>query len=58
MSFLNMMFAAPFGPITAISDDGHANTMSAPSSLLHIPIYDPPYAFLVISVTFGTVASL
>ena len=57
ISFLNIILAAPSGPITAISAVGHANTISAPSSLLHIAMYEPPYAFLVITVTFGTVAS-
>ena len=35
-SRLKMMFAAPAGPITAISDVGHAYTWSAPKSWEHI----------------------
>ncbi|BAA30389.1 113aa long hypothetical protein [Pyrococcus horikoshii OT3] len=34
ISFLNIIFAAPSGPITAISAVGHAKTKSAPKCLL------------------------
>ena len=34
--FLKTMFAAPAGPITAISAVGHANTASAPSGFEHM----------------------
>ena len=59
ISFLTeeMMFAAPEAPITATCAVGQASTISDPISLFHIPIYAPPYAFLNIIVTMGTVAS-
>ena len=51
------MFTAPSGPITAISALGHAKFTSVRMCLLDMTQYAPPYAFRVITVSFGTVAS-
>ena len=53
-----MMFAAPSGPITAISAVGQATTKSAPRWREHMAMYPPPYALRRMTVIFGTVASL
>src|SRR5450759_2832952 len=52
-----MIFTAASGPITAISAVGHAKLRSARMCFEAITSYAPPYAFLVITVSFGTVAS-
>ena len=51
------MLTAPSEPITAISAVGHAKFASVRMCLLAMTQYAPPYAFRVITVTFGTVAS-
>ena len=51
-----MLTAAP-APITAISADGHANTVVAPSDREFIAMYAPPYVLRVTRVTRGTTAS-
>src|SRR6266480_4960901 len=51
------MLTAPSAPITAISAVGYAKFMSARICLEFITQYAPPYAFRVMTVTFGTVAS-
>jgi hypothetical protein len=51
------MLTAPSGPITATSAVGHAKLKSARMCFELMTSYAPPYAFLVITVSFGTVAS-
>ena len=51
------MFTAPSGPMTATSAVGHATLKSARMCLEDMTSYAPPYAFRVITVSFGTVAS-
>lgn len=51
------MLHAPSAPMTAISAVGYARLTSAPMLFEFMTMYAPPYAFLVMSVTFGTVAS-
>ena len=52
-----MMFTAPCAPITAISADGQAKTRSARIPRAFTTRYAPPYAFRVMTVIRGTVAS-
>ena len=52
------MLTAPSGPITAISAVGHANQTSARRCFEFMTTYAPPYALRVITVIFGTVASV
>src|SRR5207244_11939945 len=56
--FLKMICTAPSGPMTASSAEGHAKLKSPRMCFEHMTSYAPPYAFRVITVTFGTVASL
>src|SRR2546428_4960155 len=49
---------APSGPRTASSAEVHAKLKSPGMCFEHMTSYAPPYAFGVITVTFGTVASL
>ena len=42
ISLRKMMLTAPWGPITAISADGHANARSAPIDLEFMTTYAPP----------------
>ena len=51
------MFTAPSGPMTAISAVGQANDTSARRCLEFMTRYAPPYAFRVMTVMRGTVAS-
>ena len=51
------MFTAPSAPMTAISAPGQAMLTSPRTCLEDMTSYAPPYAFRVITVIFGTVAS-
>ena len=52
-----MTFAASFAPITAISADGQDKFTSPFRCFELITSYAPPYAFRVMTVSLGTVAS-
>src|SRR2546422_768567 len=52
-----MIWTAPSGPMTAIAAVGHAKLKSARMCFDAITSYAPPYAFRVITVSLGTVAS-
>src|SRR5512147_1827956 len=57
ISSLKRISTAPLGPMTAISAVGHARLRSPRMCLELMTSYAPPYAFRVITVSLGTVAS-